>query len=300
MILACVVPVLANGFRAYMIVMIGHLSGMTLAVGVDHFIYGWVFFGVVMTMLYWAGSKWSDRDDFSISNDKILINRRVWGQGPYISIGIVALLLVAIGPILIANNSKLDINSTFSINLQLPNSRTPWQFAEPTTHWVPTYVGADLEKQQFYTDGTHTVGLFIRYYQYQEQGKELINYQNVLVPEKHPVWKLPEVTSTSFKDDEKKVTVLRARLISDHQELLIWRWNWVSGHFISSDIVAKLYEARDKLLGFQSPAAAIILVVDVKNNVAEAEFVMHNFIQTMLADIKHNLDHASKKDSLLY
>src|SRR5258706_4010149 len=37
------VPILANGVRAYMIVMIGHLSGMKLAVGVDHLIYGWVF-----------------------------------------------------------------------------------------------------------------------------------------------------------------------------------------------------------------------------------------------------------------
>jgi len=40
---AIIVPIIANGLRAYMIVMIGHLSGMTLAVGVDHLIYGWVF-----------------------------------------------------------------------------------------------------------------------------------------------------------------------------------------------------------------------------------------------------------------
>ena len=42
---AFAVPVIANWMRAYMIVMIGHLSGNKLAVGVDHLIYGWVFFG---------------------------------------------------------------------------------------------------------------------------------------------------------------------------------------------------------------------------------------------------------------
>ncbi len=44
------VPIVANWLRAYMIVMIGHLSGNTLAVGVDHIIYGWIFFGVVMAV----------------------------------------------------------------------------------------------------------------------------------------------------------------------------------------------------------------------------------------------------------
>src|SRR6185436_6553542 len=55
-----VVPIVANWLRAYMIVMIGHLSGMKYAVGVDHLIYGWVFFGVVMALLFWVGSHWRE------------------------------------------------------------------------------------------------------------------------------------------------------------------------------------------------------------------------------------------------
>ena len=53
-------PIFANFLRAYMIVMIGHLSSMKLAVGVDHFIYGWVFFGVVIGLLFWLGSFWRE------------------------------------------------------------------------------------------------------------------------------------------------------------------------------------------------------------------------------------------------
>jgi exosortase A len=54
------VPVLANWARAYMIVMIGHLSSNKLAVGVDHLIYGWLFFGVVITLMFWIGARWRD------------------------------------------------------------------------------------------------------------------------------------------------------------------------------------------------------------------------------------------------
>ena len=55
-----IVPVIANWLRAYMIVMIGHLSGNKLAVGVDHLIYGWVFFGIVIMAMFAIGARWSE------------------------------------------------------------------------------------------------------------------------------------------------------------------------------------------------------------------------------------------------
>jgi len=42
--------------------MIAHLSDNRLAHGIDHFIYGWVFFGLVMLLLFWIGSFWRDPD----------------------------------------------------------------------------------------------------------------------------------------------------------------------------------------------------------------------------------------------
>ena len=57
-----IVPIIANWLRAYMIVMLGHLSNNTIAVGVDHLIYGWVFFGIVMALLFWVGSRWREDD----------------------------------------------------------------------------------------------------------------------------------------------------------------------------------------------------------------------------------------------
>ena len=55
-----VVPIIANGMRAYMIVMIGHLSGMKLATGVDRLIYGWLFFGLRMFIMFWIGRYWRE------------------------------------------------------------------------------------------------------------------------------------------------------------------------------------------------------------------------------------------------
>jgi exosortase A len=62
-IASLLIPIVANWLRAYMIVMLGHLSGNTIAVGVDHLIYGWVFFGVVVMLMFYVGGRWTEHDD---------------------------------------------------------------------------------------------------------------------------------------------------------------------------------------------------------------------------------------------
>ncbi|MFL1463420.1 exosortase A [Roseococcus sp. DSY-14] len=55
MALALAVPVLANGVRAFGLVVLGHWWGSAAAVDADHLIYGWGFFSVVILLLILAG-----------------------------------------------------------------------------------------------------------------------------------------------------------------------------------------------------------------------------------------------------
>ncbi|MBY0338174.1 MAG: exosortase, partial [Acetobacteraceae bacterium] len=55
MALALAVPVLANGVRAWGLVVLGHVQGSAAAVEADHLLYGWVFFSLVLVLLILAG-----------------------------------------------------------------------------------------------------------------------------------------------------------------------------------------------------------------------------------------------------
>ena len=55
MALALVVPVLANGLRAFGIVLLGQHLGSAEAAAVDHATYGWAFFSIVILLLVFAG-----------------------------------------------------------------------------------------------------------------------------------------------------------------------------------------------------------------------------------------------------
>ena len=58
--LSIIVPIVANGLRAFGIILTAHLTDNEYAVGVDHLIYGWIFFGIVMFLLFLLGRTFSD------------------------------------------------------------------------------------------------------------------------------------------------------------------------------------------------------------------------------------------------
>ncbi|NND46613.1 MAG: exosortase A, partial [Woeseiaceae bacterium] len=75
-------PIIANGFRAYGIIAIAYYSDMKYAVGVDHLIYGWIFFGVVIGLMFLAGSYY--RDDHPADNEAVISD---FGEGRLVQPG---------------------------------------------------------------------------------------------------------------------------------------------------------------------------------------------------------------------
>lgn len=54
--ICALVPIIANGIRAFGIMVIGYLSDMKHAVGADHLVYGWFFFLFVLALLFFIGN----------------------------------------------------------------------------------------------------------------------------------------------------------------------------------------------------------------------------------------------------
>jgi exosortase A len=68
-VLAVVLPIIANGFRAYGTILIGHYSDMKYAVGADHLIYGWGFFAFVIILMVLIGNLWAEPAQAPLAKD---------------------------------------------------------------------------------------------------------------------------------------------------------------------------------------------------------------------------------------
>jgi len=302
-IAATIMPIFANGLRAFMIVMIGHFSGMTLAVGVDHLIYGWIFFGLVMALLFWtgsfwaeghAGSFWAEGQEFDGPLANIQNNPSHLRRGRFTLASICVIAIAAIWPMRASHIEGLQAERAVVADLAVPEPASPWIFSEqPMTRWEPAYHGSAAETQASYQFGPSKVGVFLKYYQGQTQGKELVNSQNLLLPNKDTTWKMPSEGLSSIKLKGKEMKVMQGTLRSAQQQLLTWRWYWVGGRHTANDYLAKLLEAKGKFLGQAGEGAAIILVADFNGDVSVGRAVLQEFVDAMVPSIEKTLEKAS-------
>lgn len=97
-VVSIVTPIIANGFRALGIVVLGRYLGSAQAAGADHLIYGWVFFSFVLLMLVLLGLPF--RED-SRRPAMAAMPRRiepVHGR-PVVVAGVLLIAVAAIGPV---------------------------------------------------------------------------------------------------------------------------------------------------------------------------------------------------------
>ena len=251
-IAAIIVPIFANSGRAYMIVMIAHLSDMKLALGIDHYIYGWVFFGIVMLLLFWIGSFWRE-DDRPQPPGAAAHARRASGMAAKERVSTRSLLVVAVVALAVAGlwpayARWLDTRPLPDMPALQIEAKGGWEASDAFTTWVPHWVGADRQLRQSYTQAGQNVLLELNYYVTQRQGAELINSQNYMIKQKDPDWSNVGETLVTVQIGEKTRQVRQAKMRgSDGQRLLVWQWNVIDQRPVVNEYLAKLIMALDRV-----------------------------------------------------
>ncbi len=281
---AIVTPLVANWLRAYMIVMLGHLSGNKLAVGVDHIIYGWVFFGIIMLAMFMMGARWSDPDPepvLAAPEDPA----RARSINRFAAVLAVALLLVALPTGLRAQAVRAGAHG----QPQLAAPALPgWTWvAEAPASWKPHFMNpaASLHGRfESAADGTH-VGVYIGYYRDQRQGRQLVTSVNELVnSEEEKEWSrtasdVDQVDGQAWRTAELRGQEL-SRVSGDGTRaprLRVWQIYWINGKPFTSDWQAKLYGAWQTLLG-HGDDAAVVLVYAPKNAAGSDDALLRDFL----------------------
>ncbi len=269
-IAAIIVPIFANSGRAYMIVMIAHLSDMKLALGVDHYIYGWVFFGLVMLLLFWIGSFW--REDDQPEPEPVPTAAAVPDAAarPLLPVTLLVLLVAGVWP---AYALWLDTRPLPAMPELQVETQGGWQPGEAFTTWVPHWVGADRQLRQSYTRDGRNVLLELNYYVTQRQDAELINSQNFMIRQKDPAWSNVGETLVNVQIGGQSRQVRQAKLRgSNGQRLLVWQWNLINQRPVVNDHLAKLILAFDRVRLKRDDGLSVLIATPYEDaNIQTAE-----------------------------
>jgi exosortase A len=291
MLVAIIVPIIANGLRAYMIVMIGHLSGMKLAVGVDHIIYGWLFFGLVMFVMLWIGSFWRE-DENMVAATPISIQRTAAEEHAPVSaarmilVAFSALVCLAAWPIYGSYMDKAVFNPKV---VTLAGFTSDWQAARPFTDWKPHFLPGQAQLHRFLQRDGRVVGISVLYYRNQDAGTKLISSSNRLMPEKSPVWIKADTVNRQEAFAGQSLPLRETQLRDAAGSFLVWNWYWVDGKFIASDYLAKLLQAKQKLLMRGDDGASIMVFAPYAKSPEEARTAIRQFLIDNLAPLNATL-----------
>ncbi|MEJ5897924.1 exosortase A [Aquabacterium sp. G14] len=267
---AILVPLLANWMRAYLIVMLGHWSGNTLATGVDHLVYGWVFFGIVITIMFMIGARWADREpapqpvapDASVS--------RV-SASTLAGVGCAVLALLVVGLPHVMNWQLQTKVQTGAVQWQSVSARAGWQLTPPPAEWTPAFEAANAQSHTGWVNAAgERVGLHLSYYRGQNYERKLVSSTNVLVRSQDKAWSQVSGDAVATQLEGAPLTVQRAvlreqgaTLHAESPRLLVWQFFWVDGRVTASTAKAKLWGAWQKFKGQGDDGAIVVIYAPV-------------------------------------
>jgi len=263
------VPLVANWLRAYMIVMLGHYSGNTLAVGVDHLIYGWVFFGVVIMIMFAIGMRWREPeiDDSPSETDTGMQSDNAR------PVRFLLALILGLGVAIVPRAAMTVMESGPAFPAPVLSSATlsqgGWELVDDTlADWQPAFANPSATLNAVLAKDGRRVGVFVAYYRQQGYERKLISSENVLVKSSDKSWaqvgRGNRTATQAGRPVGIRTATLRSNLSSvgaEPDRYRVWHWYWIGGRIVSSDHLGKLWLALSRLSGQGDESAAVFVYV---------------------------------------
>lgn len=291
--LAVAIPVIANCFRAYGIMMLAHMTDNALAVGVDHLVYGWVFFSLVMLLMLWVGGRFADRviDDPAVRPvEDTAPGAR---QGTFAAL-IAGSLVLAGGPALAALTEPMAEPLPGEVAARIaPQGWTMLAVNdEAVDRWVPRFDTADRTERLRLTNGAHEVDLFVAAWTHERDGAEALHWSNRFDDDE--VWKRAQLGSVTLATGATGLPETARRDALTHyvtddrgttfSSRLVASWVLVGNTLTADPKTAKLAQLRARLTGGKPSTAVIAISAQYHRPEDRAQAVAG--IEAMLADMR--------------
>jgi exosortase A len=294
------VPIVANWVRAYFIVLLGHLSNNRLAVGADHLVYGWVFFGIVVSLMFLIGARWTEPP---VSEEALPTlpggpsneNRNLW----LIVVGMAAALMWLPH---IAAQALSNSEPTGHLSLTaLSAPRGGWQpSAEPATNWRPTLPGAAAETSMTYvSDHGRRIGVYVGYFRHQGLERKLVGSEDMINWSSDRKWvrtgggsRAIDIGGVPTRFTTTQLRGLSPRNVPIEDRLVVWHVYWIGGRLTESDVWAKVWTALNLLRGRGDDAATITIYASDPTYDGTMDVAIEDFLRVNFSALETKLRHA--------
>jgi EpsI family protein len=250
-------------------VLLGHLSNNRLAAGVDHLIYGWLFFGVVMLIMFWIGSRWREPAAEAVTEAVPSAFR-----GPPASAG----FWVAAGMMIVVTlawpfaERSTRVPARGGMPVLAIDRIAGWTPVADDTGFTPHFRDPSAMLRESWRRDGAVAGLQVAYYREQTQERKLVSSENALVQPEEKTWMRTHRNGRAVEFGNHRHEVFETQIRGpDGRRYVVWQWYWIDGRVTSSDAMAKAWIAWLRVTQRADDSAGVIVyAADTDNQRADA------------------------------
>jgi exosortase A len=287
MAVCVIVPILANGLRAFGTIYIAQSRGITFAASFDHVFYGWIFFAIVIASIMGLGWRFFDKRADAPAFDPARLQGVIWGRLSN-NVALAAVLVLAALPVA-WSATVMARTSPVPAQIALPQVKG-WSIIsyQPRYPWQPNFAGSSHHLLGRYRGASGAeVDLYIAVYDRQEEGRELVGYgQGAVDPKSRWAW-----TANLSAPDNAKAERITAPGPVARDVISFYR---VGGVTTGSATKTKLATMKTRLLGGNQQAVAVLISAEHQGKVSPRP-ELDRFIRD-LGDINKVADHMAGLD----
>ena len=280
MVLALFLAIIMNGVRIAGIIALAHWSNRRLNIVDDHLLYGWAFFVLVLFAAGYAGSFFADSEPGApVSKTSNLPFPRSIADIRRLAIAGSLSLLAVVAVFVLGESVTAGAASRSLVSFQVPSELHGWRSLPWSADWSPAFSNADLQIRQSYARDGESVDLFVAYYARQAPGREMLAYDNRIIDQTQ--WSIVRERRHTVDFGTESLPFADFVAASGSQLRYIWLFYWVDGTFTADPIVAKLLEAKAKLLFGDQRAAIVAVSMPEGDGRANVDLVLRSFLEAL-------------------
>jgi EpsI family protein len=286
-----------------MIVMLGYMSDMKIAVGVDHLLYGWVLFGALCVLLLWVGVRLAASEAKSAGAAGLETDSSPPGPGARVApapparrlavVSALAAVALVVWPAAAARMEAAAAAATAG-PLELPLETGGWTAVEdPVAEWRPLFSGSTAELSRAYREGERVVAVYVAHYRGRERRGDLISSTNMIVSLQDSIWRWRGEAKRMLPLGRDSIEVGETRLAGLHEGRLVWHYFWLAGHHATNRVAAQMLQLRERMLRGRDDAALVVLVAPLERDPEAAARSLRDFYAAAGPEIEAALDRAA-------
>jgi exosortase A len=283
-----VIPILANGVRAFGTIYVAWLTGIEFAASFDHVVYGGIFFAAVIALIVGLGWRFFDRG----VGDPWFDPQRLQPHPPSaIGIGAIAIASLVLAALPLAWSAAIAASGAREPPAAIAMPQVPGWTRVPTSRarfWQPHFAGADLARLGHYRDAAgREVALAIIVFARQSEGHELVGFgQGAVAPEGAWAWTADAAPPPGGRSERIASHGVAREVLSFYR---------VGNVTTGSGVDVKLETLKTHLLGGPQRAVAILVSAEDAAAGVSARPAIDDFLRSLgpvdrLADRAAGLD----------